>query len=129
MFAFGHGLSYTQFEYGKVALSAKEMTQDGKIVLTVPVTNVGKRDGAEIVQLYIHDEKSSLSRPEKELKGFCKVELAVGETKNVSFTIDKSSLNFFDDKRHEWIAEPGKFEAVIAASAADIKSRTVFELK
>ena len=76
LFAFGHGLSYTQFEYGKVTLDSKEMTQDGKIVLTVPVTNVGKREGAEIVQLYICDKKSSLSRPEKELKGFCKVKLA-----------------------------------------------------
>ena len=129
LFAFGHGLSYTQFEYGKVTLDSKEMTQDGKIVLTVPVTNVGKREGAEIVQLYICDKKSSLSRPEKELKGFCKVKLAAGETKTVSFTIDKSSLSFFDDKQHKWIAEPGKFEAVIAASAEDIKSKTVFELK
>lgn len=129
MFAFGHGLSYTQFEYGKVTLDSKEMTQNGKIVLTVPVTNVGKREGAEIVQLYICDKKSSLSRPEKELKGFCKVKLAAGETKTVSFTIDKSSLSFFDDKQHKWIAEPGKFEAVIAASAEDIKSKTVFELK
>ena len=129
LFAFGHGLSYTQFEYGKVTLDSKEMTQDGKIVLTVPVTNVGKREGAEIVQLYICDKKSSLSRPEKELKGFCKVKLAAGETKTVSFTIDKSSLSFFDDKQHKWVAEPGKFEAVIAASAEDIKSKTVFELK
>ena len=129
LFAFGHGLSYTQFEYGKVTLDSKEMTQDGKIVLTVPVTNVGKREGAEIIQLYICDKKSSLSRPEKELKGFCKVKLAAGETKTVSFTIDKLSLSFFDDKQHKWIAEPGKFEAVIAASAEDIKSKTVFELK
>ena len=129
LFASGHGLSYTQFEYGKVTLDSKEMTQDGKIVLTVPVTNVGKREGAEIVQLYICDKKSSLSRPEKELKGFCKVKLAAGETKTVSFTIDKSSLSFFDDKQHKWVAEPGKFEAVIAASAEDIKSKTVFELK
>lgn len=129
LFAFGHGLSYTTFQYGKPAADKKVMTDTETLTITVPVTNTGDREGAEVVQLYISDLKSSLPRPIKELKGFSKVRLAPGETKEVTFTIDKSALSFFDDARHEWVAEPGKFEAIIAASAADIKSKVAFELK
>ena len=129
LFAFGHGLSYTTFQYGKPAADKKVMTDTETLTITVPVTNTGDREGAEVVQLYISDLKSSLPRPIKELKGFGKVKLAPGETKEVTFTIDKSALSFFDDARHEWVAEPGKFEAIIAASAADIKSKVPFELK
>ncbi|HKK66736.1 MAG TPA: glycoside hydrolase family 3 C-terminal domain-containing protein, partial [Bacteroidales bacterium] len=129
LFSFGHGLSYTNFEYGKVSSDKKELTADGEITFTVSVKNAGNRDGAEIVQLYISDLKSSLARPVKELKGFEKVWLKPGETKEVSITIDKKALSFFDDKKHEWIAEPGKFEALIGASSTDIKSKTRFSLK
>lgn len=129
LFAFGHGLSYTTFQYGKPAADKTVMTDTETLTITVPVTNTGDREGAEVVQLYISDLKSSLPRPIKELKGFGKVKLAPGETKEVTFTIDKSALSFFDDARHEWVAEPGKFEAIIAASAADIKSKVPFELK
>lgn len=128
LFPFGHGLSYTTFSYGKPHLDRSTLTQDGQLVLTVSVTNTGKLAGAEVVQLYISDLKSSLPRPVKELKGFCKVKLEPGETKNVSFTITKDALSFFDPERHEWVAEPGKFEALIAASAADIKSKLSFQL-
>lgn len=129
LFAFGHGLSYTTFQYGKPAADKTVMSDTETLTITVPVTNTGDREGAEVVQLYISDLKSSLPRPIKELKGFGKVKLAPGETKEVTFTIDKSALSFFDDARHEWVAEPGKFEAIIAASAADIKSKVAFELK
>ena len=105
------------------------MTADGKLTVTVAVTNTGSREGQEVVQLYIADKKSSLPRPVKELKGFQKVKLAPGETKNVSFTIEKDALSYFDDQKHAWVAEPGKFEAIIAASAADIKGKVPFELK
>ena len=70
-----------------------------------------------------------MARPVKELKGFKKVKLAPGEETEVSFTIDKEDLSFFDDAKHAWVAEPGKFEAIVAASAADIKGRVPFELK
>ena len=86
-------------------------------------------EGHEVVQLYISDKKSSLPRPVKELKGFKKVKLAPGEEKDVTFTIDKEALSYFDDIQHTWVAEPGKFEAIIAASAADIKGVVPFELK
>ncbi|WP_455624841.1 glycoside hydrolase family 3 C-terminal domain-containing protein [Parabacteroides sp.] len=129
LFPFGHGLSYTTFTYGKAVADKKVMGTDDILTVTVPVTNSGSREGSEVVQLYISDLKSSLPRPVKELKGFCKVKLAPGETKEVTFTIAKEALSFFDDIRHEWVAEPGKFEAVIAASATDIKSKVPFELK
>ena len=129
LFAFGHGLSYTTFEYGKAMADKKEMSSEDVLTITVPVTNVGNREGAEVVQLYISDLKSSLPRPIKELKGFQKVRLAPGETKEVTFTIAKDALSFYDDAQQTWIAEPGKFEAIVAASASDIKSKVIFNLK
>lgn len=129
LFPFGHGLSYTTFEYGKIIADKKEMKADDKISFSITVKNTGKRDGAEIVQLYISDLKSYLPRPIKELKEFEKVFLKAGEEKMVTFSIDKSSLSFFDDKKHEWVVEPGGFEALIAASATDIKSKINFKLK
>ena len=129
LFPFGHGLSYTSFEYGKPVADKKTMTADDTITFTVTVKNTGDREGQEVVQLYISDKKSSLPRPVKELKGFRKVKLAPGEEQKVSFTVAKDALSFFDDAKHEWIAEPGKFEAVIAASAADIRGVVPFELR
>ena len=129
LFPFGHGLSYTTFEYGKPTADSKTMQADGTLTVKVSVKNTGAREGQEVVQLYISDKKSSLPRPVKELKGFQKVKLAPGETKEVTFTIDKEALSFFDDTQHAWVAEPGKFEAVIAASAADVKGTVPFELK
>ncbi|MDL2247343.1 glycoside hydrolase family 3 C-terminal domain-containing protein [Bacteroides sp. OttesenSCG-928-J23] len=129
LFAFGHGLSYTTFEYAKPAADKKTIASDETITFTVKVKNIGSREGQEIVQLYISDKKSSLPRPVKELKGFKKVKLAPGEEKEVSFTVGKDALSFYDPAQKGWIAEPGKFEAVIAASAADVKGVVGFELK
>lgn len=128
LFSFGHGLSYTNFSYGKAKANAKKMNADGTVTVTIPVTNTGAVAGAEVVQLYITDVKSALVRPEKELKGFEKVFLNPGETKTVSFTISKEALSYFDDAKHEWVAEPGKFKALIGASATDIKDHVKFEL-
>lgn len=129
LFPFGHGLSYTTFAYSKPTADSKTMSSDGTITIKVTVKNTGTREGREIVQLYISDKKSSLPRPVKELKGFQKVELSPGEAKEVQFTIDKKALSYFDDTKHAWVAEPGKFEAIIAASAADMKGVVPFELK
>lgn len=129
LFAFGHGLSYTTFGYGKAVADKTEMTADEVLTVTVPVTNTGNREGAEVVQLYVSDLKSSLPRPVKELKGFKKVRLAPGETKEVSFTIAKDALSFYDDAKQQWVPEPGKFKAIIAASATDVKSEISFMLK
>lgn len=128
LFAFGHGLSYTTFKYGNISLSKNSMNENETITITLPITNTGSLEGSEIVQLYISDKKSSLPRPIKELKGFEKVRLAPGETKVVSFIIDKSLLSYYDDSLHKWIAEPGKFEVIIGASSEDIKDKAVFYL-
>ena len=129
LFPFGHGLSYTTFEYGKVTADKTSMAASDKITFSVKVKNTGKREGQEVVQLYIADLKSSLPRPVKELKGFEKVSLRAGEEKTVTFTISKTELSFFDDKKHEWVAEPGDFEAVIGASSLNIKGKVPFALK
>ena len=105
------------------------MDADGNITFTVLVKNTGSRDGKETVQLYISDKESSLPRPVKELKRFKKVDLKAGESQSVSFTISKEELSFYDDTKHEWIAEPGKFEALVGASSTDIRSKILFELK
>jgi beta-glucosidase len=129
LFAFGHGLSYTTFAYGKATATKKSLTADETITFTVPVKNTGSREGSEVVQLYIGDKKSALPRPIKELKGFSKVRLAPGEEKMVSFTIDKTDLSYYDDTQNRWVAEPGVFEAFVGASSADIRSTVSFELK
>lgn len=122
-------MSYTTFSYGKATLSSSSLTADGSITVTVPVRNSGDRPGKEVVQLYIGDNKSSLPRPKKELKAFDKIALNPGEEKTVTFTITPDDLKYFDDARHEWVAEPGKFTLYIGASSADIRTQASFTLK
>jgi beta-glucosidase len=129
LFPFGYGLSYTTFAYGKVVADKSKITTADQITFTVTVKNTGDRVGAEVVQLYISDKKSYLPRPVKELKGFKKVFLTPGEEKTLSFTIDKEALSFFDDKLHEWVTEPGQFEALIGSSSVDIQGKVAFELQ
>ncbi len=129
LFPFGHGLSYTTFQYGKVSANKKGITANDQITFSVNIKNTGNRDGAEVIQLYINDIKSSLPRPVKELKGFKKVYLKAGEEQTVIFTVDKTALSFFDDKKHDWVAESGDFEAIIAVSATDIKDKVKFTLR
>lgn len=129
LFSFGHGLSYTTFQYGRISVDKTKMAVNDSITFKIPVKNIGKRAGAEVVELYIKDVKSSLSRPIKELKGFKKVMLRQGEQKEVSITIDKSALSFFDPIQHKWIAEPGDFIALIGSSSTDIRCSSKFTLK
>lgn len=129
LFPFGHGLSYTTFAFSKPTADKKVISADDTISFTVNVKNTGSREGQEVIQLYISDKKSSLPRPVKELKGFQKLKLAPGEEKPVTFTIDKKALSFFDDTKHEWVVEPGKFEALIGSSSRDIRGCVAFELK
>ena len=128
LFAFGHGLSYTTFEIGKALADKKTMTADEKISFTVKVKNTGSRAGAEVVQLYINDIKSSLPRPVKELKTFQKVYLQPGESKDVTLIIDKSALSFYDDRVGEWVAEPGEFKALIGNASDHISTSVSFKL-
>lgn len=129
LFPFGHGLSYTTFKYSDIKADKATVNQDETLMVSVKVKNTGKRDGAEVVQLYISDTESSLPRPIKELKGFEKIYLKIGEEKTVTFSIAKEDLSYFDDKKHQWVAEPGSFKAIIGASSQDIKGDVRFTLK
>ncbi len=124
-FAFGHGLSYTTFDYGTL----KVKKSGDKFIASLPVTNSGKVAGREVVQLYIGDIESSLPRPAKELKGFEKIALEAGESRVVSFTIDESALSYFDDTKNKWVAEKGRFRVMVGSSSADIRSTAEFDLK
>lgn len=128
LFAFGHGLSYTTFGYGKLSADASKIGPDGALTLSVEVTNTGSRAGAETVQLYISDTKASVKRPAKELKNFAKIYLEPGQTKTVTFTVRPSDLAFFDAGAHAWKAEPGEFRAHVGAASDDIRSSLRFVL-
>lgn len=128
LFPFGYGLSYTTFAYSGATISSKKITADGSITVSINVKNTGSVAGKEVVQLYIGDDKASVVRPAKELKGFQKIALEPNETKTVTFTIKADDLKFFDEKKHDWVAEPGTFKAYIGASSADIKAALPFSL-
>ncbi len=128
LFPFGYGLSYTTFSYGKPRLSATSMRAGGRITVTVDVTNTGRREGKETVQLYISDERSSEERPAKELRNFAKVSLKPGETKTVSFTVTAEDLQFFSARRHRWVVEPGVFKALVCASETDVRGVARFSV-
>ena len=129
LFSFGHGLSYTNFSYGKPVISDNKMSKSETITVEIPITNKGDQIGSEIVQFYISDIKSSLLRPVKELKGFRKVRLMPGETATIKYEVTPEHLKFFDDTAHRWVAEPGKFELLIGASSTDIRRKVSFEYK
>jgi beta-glucosidase len=123
LFPFGHGLSYTTFEYGnaKTSSTALDSGLDSIIRVTVPIKNTGDVAGAEIVQAYVRDVKSRLPRPVKELGAFTKVFLEPGETKNVTLSLDKYSVGYYDTSIPSWIAEEGEFQVLIGASSVDIR--------
>ncbi|MFZ1144435.1 MAG: glycoside hydrolase family 3 C-terminal domain-containing protein [Bryobacteraceae bacterium] len=118
-FAFGQGLSYTTFRYGKLAI--KPGAKDGMYEVTFEVTNTGKRAGAEVAQLYIGDSHASVPRPPKELKGFAKVELKPGETKQVSIALEPRAFTYYDVKGKLWRADPGEFDVLVGRSSATIE--------
>ena len=129
LFAFGHGLSYTTFAIENVKSDRATLAANGTIRVSADVTNTGDRTGAEVVQLYIGDEVSSLPRPMKELKGFEKVVLNPGETRTVTFEIKPEMLKYYDDQKVEWVAEPGAFTAFVGTASDDVQGTVGFELK
>lgn len=128
LFSFGHGLSYTQFKYGKVVADKKTISASDELTITIPVKNIGAVKGKEVIQLYVGDEKCSVLRPVKELKAFQKIELAPGEEQTVSFKIGADKLKFFSETAHGWVAEPGQFKIYIGSSSTDIRSTVNFVL-
>ena len=129
LFPFGFGLSYTEFSYENLQVDRKEIIGDEILQVSIDVTNTGKMNGAEIVQLYVTDQKCSVTRPEKELKGFEKVFLKTKETKTVNFTLEPRDLAFYDVKTKDWIVEDGKFIIQIGKSSGDIKHKINFKYK
>ena len=120
LYPFGYGLSYTQFEYGAIQVSSKQLKGNQKLTVTVPVKNTGKYAGKEVVQLYIRDEVGSITRPVQELKGFNKIELAPGETKNISFEITPELLKFYNsDLKFDW--ESGDFQIMVGTNSKDVQ--------
>jgi len=126
-FEFGFGMSYTHFQYTNLQLSKKKMRIDEEIEVSLTVSNTGKYNGEEIVQLYLHDIVGSIIRPVKELKDFRKIALKAGESKKITFTIDREKLSFFN-RQLTWAAEPGDFDLMIGASSKDIRMSDSFEL-
>jgi beta-glucosidase len=121
LFPFGHGLSYTTFEYKHLKLSRTKMGPGESVAASVDITNTGSRGGAEAAELYIHDLDPKVDKPVRELKGFSKVALNPGETKTVSFTIRPADLAYFDTPGHEWKADAGEYEIEIGASSRDLR--------
>jgi beta-glucosidase len=119
-FPFGYGLSYTTFEFSNPKVSSKNFKDVDGITVSVDVANTGKLTGKEVVQVYVHDRKSKLVRPPKELKGFAKIELQPGETKTVSIALDFRSFAYYDPAYKGWVTEDGDFDILIGSSSADI---------
>jgi len=129
LFPFGHGLSYTTFDYESMGVSSQQIDDTGELVVTAIITNTGDVPGKEIVQLYVSDPVSSLQRPVKELKGFTKVSLAPGESREVRFTLTERAFSYYDPRQSRWVAESGEFEIAIGASSADIRLTETIQLR
>ena len=124
LYPFGYGLSYTTFEYSDITLSSDQMKMDGTITVSVTIKNTGNYDADEVVQLYIRDVVGSISRPVKELKGFQRIHLNMGESQTVTFTITPDLLNFYDYNLNE-VIEPGDFDIMIGANSRDVRKKTI----
>ena len=123
LFEFGHGLSYTTFGYSGLILAAGE---EGAVTVACDIENTGGRDGAEVIQLYVHQENPGLPRPEKELKAFKRVMLKAGEKKRVEMVLDRSAFAYYDPKQAGWVAEKGKYTVMVGSSSRDIRVKGDF---
>lgn len=129
LFPFGFGLSYTTFELSQPKLSSARITPNGTVRVAVTLTNTGKMDGSEVIQLYVGERTPCVLRPVKELKGFCKVVLAPGQQSQVEFEVAYTDLAYWDDKSHDWRVNPGLFDICLATSSADVKYKLTLEAK
>jgi beta-glucosidase len=127
LFPFGHGLSFTEFEYGGLQIVPAQAAATGAVCIRAEVTNIGRRAGEEVVQLYVHDAVASVTRPVKELRGFKRIRLAPGEKRTLTFDLAVSQLGFFD-REMAFVVEPGTIEVMIGSSSDDIRLRGQFEI-
>lgn len=128
LYPFGHGLSYTKFEYSNIKVSQTGFSAGDTLDVCFTITNAGSQAGAEIAQLYVRDEECSLPRPPKELKGFKKVQLAAGEAKTITLSLDKAAFSFWSPDSKDWVAEAGSFELLVGASSSDSRLSTKVRL-
>jgi beta-glucosidase len=124
---FGHGLSYTSFEYSDLAIAAPSIGADGEVGISCRIANAGERDGVEVAQLYVRDPVASTTRPERQLAGFARIALAAGEAKTVEFTLDASQLALYD-RGMRFVVETGQVDVMIGASSQDIRLEGSFEI-
>jgi beta-glucosidase len=129
LFPFGYGMSYTTFDYQNPKVSSQTFRDVDGLTVSVDVTNTGKMAGKEVVQVYVHDHKSRLARPPKELKGFAKVELQPGETKTVTVSLDFRAFAYYHPAYRQWITEDGEFDILIGASSSDIRHTETVALR
>ena len=128
LFPFGHGLSYTKFEYSDLKVTPDKIGPGRRVQVSLTVHNSGARAGAEVVQLYLHQAKSSADRPPQELKGFRRVMLTAGQSQAVTFTVGPQAMSFYSVAKHAWVAEPSGFDVLVGASSRDIRLKGSFEL-
>ena len=127
-FAFGHGLSYTKFSYKSIFLNKTKFRKDDEIECSIIIQNTGNMKGSEVIQLYVEDMDASVTRPKKELKDFTKIELDLDEQKEVTFSVNRKMLSFYDVESKSWIAEPGKFNLHVGSASDDIRLTAEIEL-
>ncbi len=127
MFPFGHGLSYTTFEYKEMNVSAEKISATDSITVSLNVTNTGKVAGDEVIQLYVRDLFASVIRPVKLLRGFQRISLKAGETKKVEFKLSPEDYSMWNSAM-KWVVEPGKFEVQLGSSSEDIRLKQQFEV-
>jgi len=129
LFPFGHGLSYTEFRYSDLKVRPARIPADGELTVTVKVRNTGRREGDEVVQLYVQDLECSVKRPARELRGFARIGLQPGEQKTVAFPLPAEKLAFYDERTHGFLVEPGAFEVMVGGSSEDIRLKGTFEVR
>jgi beta-glucosidase len=128
LFAFGHGLSYTTFKYGKLKLSDQRIARDGQLTASIDVTNTGSRAGDEVVQLYVHEVKPAVKRPVLELRGFERIGLKPGATRKITFTVPAGKLAYYDETTHGFVVKPGSFDVLMGSSSQDIRAKGTFKV-
>jgi len=124
LYPFGHGLSYTKFNYDHLKVSSESIKNGDTVTVSVDVSNTGDRAGDEVVQLFVHQIKSGVKRPAEELRGFQRISLKPGETQTVNFTLPAEKLAYWNESTHGFVVEPGAFDILVGASSGDIRLRS-----